>query len=106
MCKIGHPLETRDGLRKLYEVVLQADGELKKIMSEIPVFFRVTTVSSNEVPAHVHNQSRVLLLTMAHKVGIPYNYSEPDPLVILILLTHISSVLFNSPPFPGHQFSR
>lgn len=68
MCKIGHPLESRDGLRKLYDVVLQADSELKRLMSEIPAFFRIATASNLELPVHVNNQSRVLLLTLAHKV--------------------------------------
>lgn len=75
MCKIGHPLETRDGLRKLYDVVLQADSELKKLMNEIPAFFHITTANSNELPVHVQNQSRVLLLTLAHKVR---DYLEHD----------------------------
>ena len=40
MCRAGHPDESQDGLRRLYDEVISADSELKKIMQNLPIFFR------------------------------------------------------------------
>lgn len=39
MCRVGHPDQSQDGIRRLYDEVISADSELKQIMQNIPTFF-------------------------------------------------------------------
>ena len=70
MCSLGHPSRSDDGLRKLYDEVLHADIEMKRIMKEMPNFYRDdATVQPGGIPEHVVHQKHVSVLSFAHKVG-------------------------------------
>lgn len=67
MCRVGHPDESQDGLRRLYDEVISADSELKQIMQNLPTFFRGDCHERNEA-RNVEQQKCVLQLAIAHKV--------------------------------------
>ncbi|SPO07705.1 uncharacterized protein DNG_10400 [Cephalotrichum gorgonifer] len=67
LCSLGHPSKMVDGLRKLYEEVIIADSELKKIMKRMPVFYREDNANLDVLPPHITQQRRVMLLSMCHK---------------------------------------
>lgn len=67
MCRVGHPDESQDGLRRLYDEVISADSELKKIMQNLPTFFRGNCHEQHEA-RNIEQQKCILQLAIAHKV--------------------------------------
>ncbi|KAE8151317.1 hypothetical protein BDV25DRAFT_152784 [Aspergillus avenaceus] len=66
MCAQGHPSQTPDGVKRLYEKVIQADTELRSIMKKVPVFFRSDQLD-HTLPPHILQQRKVTLLSLSHK---------------------------------------
>lgn len=69
MINLGHPGDTADGMMRLYEAVIVADTELKKIMKELPVFYRRDDVLGECLPPFIEHQRRCTLIFMSHKAG-------------------------------------
>jgi hypothetical protein len=69
MFNLGHPSNTSDGMVKLYEEVMFADSQLKKIMTEMPIFYKENTVGGERLPAYITHQKQVLLIFLAHKAS-------------------------------------
>ncbi|GAM34098.1 C6 transcription factor [Talaromyces pinophilus] len=69
MFNLGHPSNTSDGMVKLYEEVMFADSQLKKIMTEMPIFYKENGVVDGQLPAYIIHQKQVLLIFMAHKAS-------------------------------------
>ena len=85
MCSLGHPNKSDDGLRKLYDEVLHADIEMKRIMKEMPRFYHDDeTVQPRGLPEHVVHQKHVGVLSFAHKVGSRSQQPGPRRLTLLI----------------------
>jgi hypothetical protein len=68
MCQQGHPNQVKDGLRKLYAEVIQADHHLRDIIEKMPSFFRMSSEPTTGLPVHIKYQREVLSLALAHKV--------------------------------------
>ncbi|KAE8377608.1 hypothetical protein BDV26DRAFT_304886 [Aspergillus bertholletiae] len=67
MLTLGHPGQSQDGLVKLYEEVIHADSELKKIMKHMPRFYREDGVVDSQLPPHIAQQRQAAMMSMAHK---------------------------------------
>ena len=70
MFNLGHPSNTSDGIVKLYEEVMFADSQLKKIMTEMPFFYKENGVADGQLPAYIIHQKQALLIFMAHKASL------------------------------------
>lgn len=69
MFNLGHPSNTSDGMVKLYEEVMFADSQLKKIMTEMPIFYKENGACGGQLPAYITHQKQILLVFMAHKAS-------------------------------------
>ncbi|KAJ5419427.1 C6 transcription factor [Penicillium crustosum] len=71
LCLLGHPDREPDGERRLYEEIIIADTELRKIISRMPIFFREKVSQDKTLPAHIVQQREVTQLSLSHKVCNP-----------------------------------
>lgn len=70
LCVLGHPSRVSDGERKLYEEIIMADTELRKIIDRMPIFFRQYNPHDENLPSHILQQKEVTQLSLSHKVSI------------------------------------
>lgn len=68
MCQKRTQEETENSIRELYSEVLQADHEMKQLITELPAFFRSEAVYTERAPENISQQRAVLFLSFAHKV--------------------------------------
>lgn len=102
MCHLGHPHKSKDGLRRLYEEVLRADAQLKRLMQEMPNFYHDNVDKSPGLPQHVSHQRQVILLTLAHKFYSIHRHfqvlSFKDPWYAYSKMSCLSIALHSLPP--------
>lgn len=70
LCILGHPAQIPDGERRLYEEIIKADTELRKIIKRMPIFFRECRPQDNTLPSNILQQKEVTQLSLSHKVCI------------------------------------
>ena len=78
ICQHKSPSDSEENLHKLYSEVIEADRELRAIMSKMPAFLKGDGDSSSELPPHIEQQRAVLSLGLAHKVCTPAQRYEPS----------------------------
>lgn len=104
LCLLGHPDRVPDGERRLYEEIITADTELRKIINRMPIFFREQRIQDKTLPVHILQQREVTQLSLSHKVCIPssaYFERTPDYSMLTMIL-----VPKHPPPFSDILFSK
>ncbi|CAI7663202.1 unnamed protein product [Penicillium bialowiezense] len=99
LCALGHPSRVSDGERRLYEEIIRADAELRKITDQMPTFFRQHRPQDKALPAHVLQQKEVTQLSLSHKVWISILAVCDRMLTLTIVPEH-------SPPFSNILFPK
>ncbi|KAJ5107212.1 C6 transcription factor [Penicillium angulare] len=69
MCQHESPNEDEESLRSLYSEALQADQELRKLISKVPSFLKDESAPSESVSVQIEQQRGLLYLGLAHKVS-------------------------------------
>ncbi|KAJ5279600.1 C6 transcription factor [Penicillium angulare] len=69
MCRHESPNENEESLRRLYSEVLQADQELRMLISKLPSFLKDETVPPQSFSVQIEQQTGLLYLGIAHKVS-------------------------------------
>lgn len=71
ICQHKSPSDSEESLHRLYSEVIEADRELRVMMSKMPAFLKSNGDGSSGLPTHIEQQRAVLSLGLAHKVCTP-----------------------------------
>ncbi len=103
MVKVGYPSNDRDGVLKLYDQVIWADGEIKRLYSSCPLSPRESGDSGDghgEGGLGLLLPGLALVLT-AHKVSRPCHWMLTTSILTHSLLDSDSPSAFSTFWFPG-----